>query len=99
MQIIMLLVKKMFKNCAPFTNCISRINNTQVDHAHDIAVVMQMYNLIEYSDNYSKTSGILWKCCRDQPAVDKNGAFVNFTAANSITNLSKIEKKQQATMA
>ena len=54
-----------------------------------------MYNLIEYSDNYSKTSGILWKCCRDQPAVDKNGAFVNFAAANSITNLSKIEKNRQ----
>ena len=44
-----------FKNCAPFTNCISEINNTQVDNAKDIDIVMPMYNLIEYSDNYAKT--------------------------------------------
>ena len=44
-----------FKNCAPFTKCISRINNTDVDNAQDINIVMSMYNLIEYSDNYSKT--------------------------------------------
>ena len=48
-----------FKNCAPFTNCISEINNTQVDNAKDIDIVMPMYNSIEYSDNYSKTSGSL----------------------------------------
>ena len=47
-----------FKNCAPLTNCTSRINNIQVDDAHYINVVMSMYNLIEYSDKYSKTSGI-----------------------------------------
>ena len=52
--------KVIFKNCAPFTNCISEINNTQVDNAKDIDIVMLMYNLIEYSDNYSKTSGSLW---------------------------------------
>ena len=52
--------KVIFKNCAPFTNCISRINNTQVNDAHDIDVVMPMYNLIEYSDNYPNSSGILW---------------------------------------
>ena len=49
-----------FKNCAPFTNCISEINNGKVDNAKDIYIVMPMYNLIEYSDNYSKTSGSLW---------------------------------------
>ena len=48
-----------FKNCAPFTNCISEINNTQVDNAKDIDIVMPMYHLIEYSDNYAKTSGSL----------------------------------------
>ena len=51
--------KVILKNCAPFTKCISRINNTQVDDADNIDVVMSIYNLIEYSDNYSKTSGIL----------------------------------------
>ena len=45
------------KNYAPFNNCISEINNTQIDNIKDIDIVMLMYNLIKYSDNYSKTSG------------------------------------------
>ena len=53
--------KVIFKNCAPFTNCISEINN--------IDIVMPMYNLIEYSYNYSKTSRSLWQYCKDIPAV------------------------------
>ena len=47
------------KNCTPFTNCISEINNSQIDNAKDIDIVMSIYNFIEYSDNYSKTSGFL----------------------------------------
>ena len=54
-------------NCAPFTNCISEINNTQIGNAKDIDIVMPMYNLIEYSDNYAKTSGRLWQYYRDEP--------------------------------
>ena len=49
----------LFKNCAPFTDCISKINNMHVDNAKDIDIVMLMYNLIEYSDSYSKTLGSL----------------------------------------
>ena len=56
-----------FKNCAPFTKCISRINNTDIDNAQDIDIVMPMYNLIEYSDNYSKTSESLWQYYKDDP--------------------------------
>ena len=56
-----------FKNCAPFTKYISRINNTDIDTAQDIDIVMPMYNLIEYSDNYSKTSGSLWQYYKDDP--------------------------------
>ena len=52
--------KVIFKNCAPFTNCIRKINNTQIYNGEYIDIVMPMYNLIEYSDNYSKTSGNLW---------------------------------------
>ena len=52
--------KVIFRNCAPFTNCISKINNTHIDNAEYIDIVMSMYNLIEYSDNYSKTSGSLY---------------------------------------
>ena len=44
--------KVIFKNCSPFTNCISEINNTQVDNTKDLDIVMPMYSLIEYSDNY-----------------------------------------------
>ena len=52
--------KVIFKNCAPFTVCITPISNTQIDDAQKLDVVMTMYNLIEYSDAYSKTSGSLW---------------------------------------
>ena len=75
--------KVIFKNCSPFTDCISKINNTQVDNAKDIDIVMPMYNLIEYSDNYSKTSGSLWQYCKDIPAVNNNGNIVDFNGANA----------------
>ena len=74
--------KVIFKNCAPFTICISAINNTQVDSAKDIDIVMPMYNLIDYSDNYSKTSGSLRQYCKDIPVVDDNNAIVDFTNNN-----------------
>ena len=76
--------KVIFKNCAPFTDCISKINNTQVDNAKDIDIVMPMYNLIEYSNNYSKKSGSLWRYCKDIPAVNNNGNIVDFNGANAI---------------
>ena len=47
--------KVMSKYCASFTNCISEINNTQVDDAHDSDVVVPMYYLIEYNNIYLKT--------------------------------------------
>ena len=56
-----------FKNYAPFTNWISEINNTQVDNAKDIDIVMPMYNLTKYSDNYAKTTGNAWQYFRDKP--------------------------------
>ena len=46
---------------------------------------MSMYNLIEYSDNYTKTSGILCQYCRDVPALDDNGVIVDFNVANATT--------------
>ena len=49
-----------FKNNAPFTNCISKINNVLIDNAEDLDIVMPMYNLLEYSKNYSKTTGSFW---------------------------------------
>ena len=55
------------KNCTPFSNCITEINNTQIDNAKTIDKTILMYNLIEYSDNYSKTSGSLWHYFRNEP--------------------------------
>ena len=74
--------KVIFKNCAPFTNCISEINNTQVDNAKYIDIVMPMYNLIECSDNYAKTSGSLWQYCKDIPALNANDEIIIFTEGN-----------------
>ena len=84
--------KVIFKNCAPFTNCISKINNTQIDNAEYIDIVMPMYNLIEYSDNYSKTTGSLWQYCKDIPGVNKAGNIIDFTAINT-TDSFKIKTK------
>ena len=61
-----------FKNNAPFTNCISKINNVLIDNAEDLDVVMPMYNLIEYSKNYRKTIGSLWNYYRDELSYDTN---------------------------
>ena len=58
------------KNCTPFTDCIGEINNTQIDNVKYIDIVMAIYNLIEYNDNKSKTSGSLWQYYRDEPFLD-----------------------------
>ena len=79
--------KVIFKNRAPFTSCISWISNTQIDDAQYTDVVMPMYNLIEYSDNYLKTSGILFQFCRNIPALDNDGAVTDFTEANVTDSL------------
>ena len=55
-----------------FINCKSEISNTETDNAKDIDIVMPMYNLIEYSDNYSKTSGSLWQYYKDEPNIILN---------------------------
>ena len=75
--------KVIFKNCAPFTNCISKKNNEQKENVEYIDTVMPMYNLIEYSDNYSKTSGSLWQYCKEIQAVNNNGDITDFDGANA----------------
>ena len=57
-----------FKNNAPFINFISKINGVKIDNAEDLDVVMPMYNLLEYSKNYRKTTGSLWNYYRDEPS-------------------------------
>ena len=74
--------KGIFKNCARFTKCVREINNTNVDDAKDIDILMPMYNVTEYSDTYSKTSESLWHYTKDISAIDNNNAIVNFTNNN-----------------
>ena len=73
--------KIIFNRYAPFTDNISKKNNTEVDNVKDIEVVISTYNLIEYSDNYSKTSASLWKYYRDEPVLN-SGTIVGFTSNN-----------------
>ena len=72
-----------FTNCAPFTNSISKINNTEVDDAQDIDIVRPIYNLIECSDVYLKTSGSVWQHYRDEPTLDNNNSIIDFPANNN----------------
>ena len=66
-----------FKNCAPFTKCITHINDEHVDNADNLDIIMPMYNLIEYSDNHSDTSS-LWQFKRDKQNMN-NGNPANVT--------------------
>ena len=83
-----------FKNCAPFTKCISRINGIDIDNAQDIDIVMSMYNLIEYSDNYSKTSGSLWQYYKDDPNdnIRRSESFKSKVKITGKTDMIVIQK-------
>ena len=87
--------KVIFKNFAPFTNCITEINNTQVDDAEYIDIAVPMYDLIEYKDAYSKTSGSLWHNYRVEPALGSNNNIIDFPAitANNMTNRKRWHKR------
>ena len=75
--------KVAFKNCAPFKDCRTEINDTFVDFAHFINIAMPMYNLIEYSDIYSDTSGSLCQFKRDEQSINNMEPFIDITAENS----------------
>ena len=74
------------KNNAPFISCNSKINSELVENAEDLDIVITMYNLLEYSKNYEKTSGSLFNYYRDEPSEDEiandNGA-INISIRNS----------------
>ena len=71
------------KTCASFTNCISKMNNTQIDNTKDIDIAMSMYILIDYSDNYFKSSGTLWHYDRYELFLNANGAIDDFVVDNN----------------
>ena len=74
--------KLAFKYNAPFISCISKINNVLIDNAEDLDIVMPMYNLLEYSKNYRKTTGSLLNYYRDEPNGDGVGN-INYSIKNS----------------
>ena len=69
------------KNCAPFTKCNFEINDEHVDTAENLDIVMPMYNIMEYSDNYQDSSATLYQYKRDEPPEDN--AVADLTANNS----------------
>ena len=73
------------KNNAPFTNCISEINSVQIDNAEDLDVVMPMYNVLEFSQNYRKTTGSLRNYYRDEPSNPLSSNSESFKYKASIT--------------
>ena len=81
-----MLIKKIFafKNNAPFINCISKINGTKIGNAEDLDVVMPTYNLLEYSNNYRKTTGSLWNYHRDKPRNTLSSDSESFKYKTSI---------------
>ena len=83
-----------FKNNAPFINCISKVNGVKIDNAEDLDVVMPMYNLLEYSKNYQKTTGSLWDYYRDEPSDPLSSNSESFKYKTSITgNTCNIDEK------
>ena len=77
------------KNCAPFTKCNLEINDEHVDTAENLDIVMPMYNLIEYSDNYQDSSATLYQYKRDEPPEDD--AVADLTADKSSSFKYKIK--------
>ena len=79
--------KVAFKNCAPFEKCRTEINKTFADEADIISITMPMFNLIEYSDNYSDTKGILWQFRRDKIEEDADLTINNTSSFKYKANL------------
>ena len=69
--------KLVFKNNASFINSVSKINCVKIDNAEDLDVLMLMYNLLEYSKNYKKTTGSLWNYYRDETNSGVNDGMDN----------------------
>ena len=72
-----------FKNCAPFARCATQINDEHVEIAENLDLIMPMYNLIEYSDNYADSSGSLHQFKRDESPVNDTGNPNNVALDNS----------------
>ena len=75
--------KVAFKNCAPFTRCVTHVNDEHVETAENLDIIMPMYNLLEYSDNYADSSGSLYQFKRDEQNINNAGIPNGVTTDNS----------------
>ena len=103
--------KVAFKKCAPFRRCVTHINNEHAETAENLDIIMPMYNILEYSDNYADSSGSLWQFKRDgQNMTNNNNNNNNNDVADVTTDAntgsssfkyksSLIENKKDATIA
>ena len=71
-----------FKNCAPFTRCVAHINDEHVETAENLDIIMPMYNLIQYSDNYSDSSESLYQFKREESPMNNDGNPLNVALNN-----------------
>ena len=87
----MLRIKNLtFENNAPFKSCLTKINNTFIDNSEDLDIVMPIYNVLGYCDNYSMRSGSVWNCYRDEVNNDVNeNNNANYKINNNKTTTSK----------
>ena len=72
-----------FKNCSPFTRCVTHINDEHFETAENLDIIMSMYNLLEYSDNYAGSSGSLYQFKRDESPMNNAGNPLNVALDNS----------------
>ena len=75
--------KVAFKTCAPFTRCVTHINDEYVDTARNLDIIMYMYTSIEFCDNYADTSGTLWQFKRDEQIMNDDRNPVDVTAGST----------------
>ena len=86
-----------FKNCAPFTNCITKIDETSIDDAEDLGIVMPIYNLLECSLNYSETIADLWFYSKDEATnliadIDHNEIYKSFQYKAKLLGNTKVNE-------
>ena len=74
-----------FKNCAPFTRCVTHINDEYVETVDNLDIIMPMYNLLEYSDNYADSSGSLYQFKRDESPMNDNNNPLNVALNNLVS--------------
>ena len=82
-----------FKNCAPFRRCVTHINDKHAETAENLDIIMPMYNLLEYSDNYTGSSGNLWHFKRDKQNMNKENPADITTDGSSSFNTNQIFPK------